>query len=268
VDIRSRNNLRELGRPDGPVLLLAHGFGCDQGMWRRILPRFIDRYRVVLFDHVGSGNSDIDSYDPQKYAAIDGYADDVLEICEALDLTDVTLVAHSVSSMMAVTAAARTSSRLVRLVLVAPSPSYIDDPATGYEGGFSSDDIDELLDSLDSNHLAWAAAMAPTVMGTPESPELEDELEVSFCRMSPVVARGFARVTFLTDVRATLARVPVPTLILQCTADALAPPSVGHYLHRTLPCSELVLMKATGHCPHVSAPEETTEAILAFLSAG
>ena len=267
TDVRVRNNVRERGRPDGPVLLFAHGFGCDQGMWRRILPRFVDEYRVILFDHVGSGGSDLDAYDAAKYSSIDGYADDILEICEALDLHDVTLVAHSVSSMMALTAAARAPERLARLVLVAPSPAYIDDPATGYEGGFSAGDIEELLSSLDSNYLAWSAVMAPVVMGNADTPDLGEELEESFCRMSPVVARGFARVTFLTDVRAILDRVSVPSLILQCADDVLAPVSAGRFLHEALPGSELVLMTATGHCPHVSAPTETADAITAFLAA-
>ncbi len=262
-----RNHVTITGRPDGPVMLFAHGFGCDQDMWRRVLPSFIEDYRVVLFDHVGAGQSDTAAYDRGKYATLDGYAQDLLEICRESDLRDVVLVAHSVSAMMAVVAAAAEPSRFSRLVLVAPSPSYIDDPATGYVGGFTREDIDGLLESLDRNYFAWAAAMAPMVMGNADSPGLGSELAGSFCRTNPEIARQFARVTFLSDTRPLLRAVTTPSLVLQCSDDLLAPVEVGRYVHEQLAGSTLVQLAATGHCPHVSAPEETAAAILDYLQA-
>ncbi len=260
-----RNHVRIVGSAAGPVLLFAHGFGCDQDMWNRVLPAFVGDYRVVLFDHVGAGHSDLGAYSKAKYSSLDGYAADLLEICDQLDLRDVVLVAHSISAMMAVVAAVAEPARFARLVLVAPSPSYIDDPATGYVGGFSRADIDDLLASLDANYLAWSAAMAPTVMGNPDSPELGEELAGSFCRTDPDTARDFARVTFLSDSRPLLARVAIPALILQCADDALAPVEVGRYLHEQLAGSTLAQLAATGHCPHVSAPGEAADAIRSYL---
>ncbi|MCC3282837.1 MULTISPECIES: alpha/beta fold hydrolase [Arthrobacter] len=266
TDVSTRNNVQILGNAAGPVVMFAHGFGCDQGMWHRMIPYFTDQFRVVVFDHVGSGGSDLNAYDPAKYATLDGYVSDLLEICDVLDLQDVTFVGHSVGAMMAVAAAASEPSRFSRLVLVASSPSYMDRPGDGYTGGFSEADIDELLVSLDSNYIVWAAAMAPMIMGNPDSPELHSELEGSFCRLDPAVARGFARVSFRSDVRDQLAEVQVPTLILQCSNDLLAPPHIGAYTRERMPASTLVQLKATGHLPHVSAPDETAEAILAYLS--
>lgn len=263
-----RNNITLSGRPDGPVMLFAHGFGCDQDMWRRLLPYFADDYRLVLFDHVGAGRSDAAAYDRAKYGSLDGYAADLLEICAALDLKDVTVVGHSVSAMISVIAAAREPSRFSRLILVAPSPRYTDDPSDGYVGGFSQEDIESLLDSLDSNYFAWAAALAPMVMGNPDEPELAEDLRGSFCRTNPSIARHFARVTFLSDTRAELGQVRTSSLILQCSDDLLAPPEVGSYLHRQLERSSLVHLQATGHCPHVSAPEATAGAIRQYLAGG
>ena len=265
-DVRARNFVTTAGDPDGPVLLFAHGFGCDQDMWRYLVPSFTDEHRVVLFDHVGAGRSDLTQYDPARYATLAGYADDLLELCTSMGLRDVTLVAHSISAMMAVSAAVQRPDLFSRLVLVAPSPCYVDDPADGYVGGFSRADIDELLASLDHNYFSWAAAMAPVVMGTPDSPELGEELTGSFCRTDPDIARDFARVTFLSDSRQLLPRLRTPALILQCTDDALAPLEVGEYLHARLAGSTLVRLAATGHCPHVSAPVETARAVRAFLS--
>lgn len=261
----ARNNVTVTGRPDGPVLMLAHGFGCDQDMWRRVLPAFTDTYRVVLFDHVGAGGSDATAYDPDRYATLEGYARDVVEICAEMDLHDVVLVGHSVSAMISAAAAAQAPDRIGRIVMVAPSPRYVDDPETGYVGGFSAEDIDELLTSMDSNYFAWAASIAPMVMGNPGTPELGEELTGSFCRTDPVLARQFARVTFLSDGRDLLPRVPVPALVLQCTDDALAPDEVGVYVADRIPDATLVRLRATGHCPHVSAPEETAEAIVSHL---
>lgn len=262
-----RNNITMTGREDGPVMLFAHGFGCDQDMWRRLLPYFADDYRLVLFDHVGAGHSDIGAYDRARYGSLDGYAADLLDICAALDLTDVILVGHSVSAMIAAIAAAREPGRFSRLILVAPSPRYTDDPATGYKGGFSCADIEGLLDSLDSNYFAWAAALAPMVMGHPDEPELAEDLRGSFCRTNPSIARHFARVTFLSDSRDILEHVHTKSLILQCSEDLLAPLEVGDYLHDHLADSSLVQLETTGHCPHVSAPEATAGAIRRYLAA-
>ena len=244
-------------------MLFAHGFGCDQNMWRLVTPAFEKDHRIVLFDHVGAGSSDLSAYDRDRYASLDGYAADVLEICRALDLTDVTFVGHSVSSMIGVLAAIEEPERFARLVLVGPSPRYVDDE--GYVGGFARADIDELLDSLDSNFLGWSSVMAPVIMGNPDRPELGDELTNSFCRTDPDIAADFARVTFLSDNRADLARVTVPTLVLQCSEDAIAPRAVGEYVHREVADSRLAVLDAVGHCPNLSAPEETIAAIKAFL---
>lgn len=265
--VANRNNVTMLGRADGPVMLFAHGYGCDQDMWRRLVPYFAADYRVVLFDHVGAGNSDLKAYDREKYGTLDGYATDVLEICEALDLDDVILVGHSVSAMIALIAAAREPERFARLILVAPSPKYTDDADDGYVGGFSNEDIEELLESLDSNYFAWAEALAPMAMGNPDTPEFAEELRSSICRTNPSIARHFARVTFLSDTRHVLPQVQCDSLILQCTDDLLAPVAVGSYVHQQLGHSSLVQLTATGHCPHVSAPEATAAAIVHYLHA-
>jgi sigma-B regulation protein RsbQ len=262
-----RNNVTVSGRADGPVMMFAHGYGCDQDMWRRILPYFSDTYRLVLFDNVGAGRSDIGAYDREKYGSLDGYAADLLEICDAMDLKDVILVAHSVSAMVGVIAAAREPERFSRMILVAPSPRYINDSASGYVGGFSQEDIEGLLASLDSNYFAWAEALAPMAMGNPEVPELSEELRSSFCRTDPSIASHFARVTFLSDTRTTLDKVGTDSLILQCSDDLLAPPEVGSYVHEHLERSTLIQLQAIGHCPHVSAPGSTAREILQYLSA-
>jgi sigma-B regulation protein RsbQ len=266
-NIIDRHHVTVSGRTNGPVLLFAHGFGCDQNMWRRVVPFFTDVYRVVSFDHMGSGSSDPAGYEQEKYSALDGYVTDLLQICEELDLREVVLVSHSVATMMAVLAAIAAPERFSRLVLVAPSPSYIDDPADGYIGGFTRDDIDGLLESLDSNYFAWSAALAPVVMGNPGTPGLAGELEASFCRTNPDTARTFARVSFLSDIRSHLRDVSVPALILQCSDDMLAPPTVGRYLHDRLRGSTLVHLSATGHVPQASAPAETALVIRRYLEA-
>jgi sigma-B regulation protein RsbQ len=263
VDVVARNNVTERGRATGPPMLFAHGFGCDQNMWRLVTPAFEDEYRVVLFDHVGAGGSDLSAYDRERYDSLDGYARDVLEICAALELTGVTFVGHSVSAMIGVLAAIAEPERFARLVLVSPSPSYIDDD--GYTGGFSRTDIDELLESLDSNFLGWSSVMAPAIMGNPDRPELGEELTSSFCRTDPDIASQFARVTFLSDNRADLARLAIPSLVLQCKDDAIAPRPVGEFVHRQIPDSRLEILDAVGHCPNLSAPEETVLAMKTFL---
>jgi sigma-B regulation protein RsbQ len=263
MDVIRRNNVKVSGRPDGPSMLFAHGFGCDQNMWRFVAPAFAATHRVVLFDHVGAGGSDASAYDRARYDTLHGYAKDVLEICRALDLERVVFVGHSVSAMIGVLAAVAEPDRFGALVLVGPSPRYIDEP--GYVGGFNRQDIDGLLESLESNYLGWSAAMAPVIMGNAERPELGAELTNSFCRANPEIAAQFARVTFLSDNRADLPRVTTRTLVLQCSDDVIAPRSVGEYVHREIPGSAFVHMKATGHCPNLSAPEETVAAIKAFL---
>ncbi|MFP5285309.1 MAG: alpha/beta fold hydrolase [Thermoanaerobaculia bacterium] len=245
-------------------MIFAHGFGCDQNMWRFVAPAFEDEYRVVLFDHVGAGQSDPAAWHPGKYASLQGYANDVLEICRELGLARAVFVGHSVSAMIGILAALQEPDRFEKLVLVGPSPRYIDDEGD-YVGGFTREDIDGLLESLDSNYLGWSTAMAPVIMGNADRPELGTELTNSFCRTNPEIAKHFARVTFLSDNRADLPKVRARTLVLQCSDDAIAPQSVGEYVHRQIPGSKLVLMKATGHCPNLSAPEETIAAIKDFL---
>jgi sigma-B regulation protein RsbQ len=263
VSVLERNNVHVLGNPAGRAMVFAHGFGCDQNMWRYVAPAFEADHRLVLFDHVGAGRSDLEAYDEQRYASLDGYADDVVEICRELDVTDGVFVGHSVSAMIGVLAAQRDPALFGRLILVGPSPRYIDDE--DYVGGFSREDIDELLESLESNFLGWSSAMAPAIMGNPDRPELGEELTNSFCRTDPDIAAQFARVTFLSDNRADLAGVGVPSLVLQTREDAIAPPAVGQYVHDHIPGSSFVLLDATGHCPNLSAPRATTEAIRAFL---
>ena len=263
MNVIARNRVRVSGVDDGRPMVFAHGFGCDQEMWRLVVPAFQPDHRVVLFDHVGSGRSDLSAYDPVKYNALDGYADDVVEICRELDLDDVVFVGHSVSAMIGVLAAARAPGLFGALVMVGPNPRYVDNG--DYTGGFSREDIAALLESLDSNHLGWSAAMAPVIMGNTDRPELTAELTNSFCRTDPDIARQFARVTFLSDNRADLPGVRVPTLVLQCSDDAIAPEPVGRYVHAQVPGSVFTQLAATGHCPHLSAPEETVAAIRDFL---
>jgi sigma-B regulation protein RsbQ len=264
TDVLTRNNVRVSGNGTRPMLF-AHGFGCDQQMWRFVTPAFEADYRVVLFDYVGSGKSDLTAWDPQKYSTLDGYAQDVIDICEALDLRDVIFVGHSVSSMIGVLAANRAPERFSRLIMVGPSPRYIND--TGYVGGFERADIEGLLDLMDRNYIGWANFLAPVIMKNDERPQLTEELRESFCSTDPKITRRFAETTFFADNRDDLPRVRIPSLIMQCSEDAIAPVEVGSYLHRTLPQSTLRMMKATGHCPHVSHPEETIEAIARYLSA-
>ncbi|WP_329791600.1 alpha/beta hydrolase [Lentzea sp. DG1S-22] len=263
MDIRHRNNVTVTGAAGGQTVVLAHGFGCDQNMWRLIVPALARRHRVVLFDYVGSGGSDLSSWTEERYSRLEGYAQDIVDICEELDLEQVVLVGHSVSAMIGVLAARMAPQRIGSLVMVAPSPCYIDD--ADYRGGFTAEDIDELLAALESNYLGWSSAMAPVIMGNPERPELGQELTNSFCATDPDIARVFARTTFLSDSRADLADVTVPTLVLECAKDVIAPREVGAFVHAAIPSSRLVTLDATGHCPQLSAPEATAEAILDFL---
>ena len=264
TDILRRNNVRVSGEGTQPMLF-AHGFGCDQNMWRYVAPAFEPDYRVVLFDYVGAGQSDVSTYDAARYASLDGYADDVLDVVHALDLRDVVFVGHSVSSMIGVLAATREPDRFARLVLIGPSPRYIDDDDPPYTGGFARADIDGLFEMMDKNFLGWANFLAPAIMKNPDRPELGEELTQSFCSTDPVMARNFATATFYADNRADLARVQTPSLILQCADDMVAPAPVGEYLHGRLAASTLRRMKATGHCPHMSHPDETIALIRDYL---
>ena len=264
MSVLARNNVTLSGVAHGQPMLFSHGFGCDQNIWRYVAPAFAAEHAVVLFDHVGSGGSDPSAYDFGKYSSLEGYSRDVLEICDELELTRVVFVGHSVSAMIGVLAASEEPERFDKLVMLAPSPRYVDDG--DYVGGFSREDIDALLDSLDANYLGWSEEMAPVFVGNSDRPELSDELRDSFCRLNPAIARQFARVTFLSDNREHLRNVSTHSLVLQCSEDEVAPGQVGEYVHRQLPKSEFVLMHATGHCPHLSAPDETIGAIRAFLT--
>ena len=259
----TRNDVRVSGVPDGRPIVFAHGYGCDQNMWRFMTPDFEVDHRVVTFDHVGFGHSDLSAYDPAKYNSLRGYAADVVEILRALEASDAVFVGHSVSAMIGVLAYRQAPELFGALVMVGPSARYVDDG--DYAGGFSREQIKELLDSLDANHLGWSAAMAPVIMANPDRPELAEELTNSFCRTDPDVARQFARVSFLSDNRRDLPGVTVPTLVLQCSEDVIAPESAGRYVHEHIAGSAFTQLSATGHCPHLSAPEETTAAIRAWL---
>lgn len=257
-----RHNVQVAGAGAVPMMF-AHGFGCDQTMWQHVAPGFADDHRTVLFDNMGAGGSDASAYDRDKYGTLGGYADDVIEICRALDLRGAVFVGHSISAMIGVLAAIRAPECFSRLVLIAPSPRYIHDD--GYVGAFSAADIEGLLGLLDSNFMAWSSMLAPVIMANPDRPALAGALRDSFCRTDPGIARQFARVTFLSDNRSDLPRLQTPSLILQCEEDAIAPVSVGEYLHHHLQHSRLVRLRATGHCPHVSAPGETAAAIRDYL---
>jgi sigma-B regulation protein RsbQ len=261
-DILSRNSVRVSGRGTQPMLF-AHGFGCDQNMWRFVAPAFEDDYRVVLFDYVGSGQSDLAAYDAARYSTLDGYAQDVLDVVHALDLREVVFVGHSVSGMVGVLAANREPERFARLILIGPSPRYVNDAP--YVGGFERGDIEGLLDMMEHNYIGWANFLAPAIVRNADRPELREELTASFCSTDPVIARRFAEATFLSDNREDLPRLAVPSLILQCSDDMVAPGEVGDYVHRHTPGSTLRVMRATGHCPHMSHPEETVELIKDYL---
>ena len=245
-------------------MMFAHGFGCDQNMWRYVTPAFEDTHRIVLFDHVGAGASDLKAYSREKYDSLEGYADDIIEIARELELTDIIFVGHSVSAVMGIMAAGKAPELFKSLILVGPSPSYINEG--DYIGGFTRSQIDELLVSLDQNHLGWSMAMAPVIMGNPERKELGEELANSFCRTDPEIAKHFARTTFLTDKRSILPDSTIPSLILQCSHDVIAPVEVGEYMHRNMPNSRLIVMKATGHCPNLSAPDETIAVMRDYLN--
>lgn len=257
-----RNNVNVSGAGTR-AMMFAHGFGCDQNMWTEVARTFEPDFRVILFDHVGAGGSDLAAYDPGKYASLDGYAADVVEIGRALQLTDAVFVGHSVSAMIGALATLKAPDMFSDLIMVGPSPRYVDDES--YVGGFSHEQVEELLEFLADNHLGWSAAMAPAIMGNPDRPELGERLANSFCATDPEIARQFARTTFFSDNRADLPQVSTRTLVIQCREDIIAPPCVGEYVHAHLPNSEYALLDATGHCPNLSAPAQVMAAIRAFL---
>jgi sigma-B regulation protein RsbQ len=262
MSVSRRNNINIVGTGT-KTMLFAHGYGCDQIMWRHFVRAFEDDYRIVLFDHVGAGRSDISQYSREKYGTLQGYADDVLEIIDAVSAGPVIYIGHSVSAMIGVLAANKRPAAFEQLIMVGPSPCYIN--SGEYIGGFSRSDIDGLLQTLSENHLGWSRAMAPVIMKNEERPELSNELADSFCRTDPEIAKHFARVTFLSDNRVDLASVSVPSLILQCSEDSIAPMEVGDFVHRSIPGSSLIRLRATGHCPHLSGPVETIRIIKEYL---
>ena len=262
MSVLARNNVQVSGHGHR-AMVFAHGFGCDQNMWRFVAPEFENEFKVVLFDHVGAGGSDLSAYNHAKYSALSGYAEDIVEIGRELSLKDAVFVGHSVSAMIGVLASIKAPGIFSQLILVGPSARYIDD--VDYVGGFSEKQIKELLEFLEDNHMGWSAAMAPSIMGNPDRPELGEELTNSFCRTDPDIAKAFARVTFTSDNRTDLPKVSVPTLILQCKEDIIASPEVGEFVHRQIPGSKMVVLDATGHCPNLSAPEEVVSAIQAFV---
>lgn len=262
TDTLKRNNVNVIG--SGPqAIVFAHGFGCDQHMWRFVTPAFLERYTIILFDYVGCGNSDYSAYNFERYDSLYGYAQDVIEICEALQLSSVIFVGHSVSAMIGTLVSLQMPGLFSKLIFVCPSPRYIND--SEYHGGFSQEDLQGLMDVMDNNYSGWANYLAPVVMQNPEMPDLTKELEKSFCAADPFITRKFARVTFFSDNRNDLQNLKIPVLILQCAEDAIAPDNVGDYMHQTISRSTLIKMKATGHCPHMSHPKETVDAITEYL---
>ncbi|MFL5772228.1 MAG: alpha/beta fold hydrolase [Flavisolibacter sp.] len=261
--ILTRNNVKISGKGSQPMIF-AHGFGCDQNMWRFITPAFQDDYLIILFDYVGAGKSDIASYHAEKYASLNGYAQDVLDICDALGVQDAIFVGHSVSSMIGLLAAVEKPEYFSQIIMVGPSPCYIN--KDGYVGGFEHRDIEGLLETMEKNYIGWANFLAPNIMANPERPELGKELTESFCSTDPVIAGQFAKATFFSDNRNDLSKLKTPSLILQCSEDIIAPNVVGEYLHKHLPGSQLRVMNAKGHCPHMSEPEETIGLIKEYLA--
>ena len=262
MDVLSRNNVTVVGE-GGPPVLFAHGFGCDQSMWRHVARPLSERGKVVLFDHVGAGASDLSTYDTSRHSTLNGYAEDLIEICEALGQGPVVFVGHSVSATSGVVAATLRPELFQQLALVCPSPRYIDAP--GYAGGFAEDDILELLDLMDKNQVEWAQGVSPLVMGEGRE-EDEDEWRRSVCRLDPEIAKQFARVTFLSDNRDDYRRVRTPTLLIECQEDALAPPAVGEWVHAAISESRRIVLPTSGHCPHMSAPEAVIAALTPFLA--
>jgi sigma-B regulation protein RsbQ len=261
--ISLRNNVKIIGKGN-TTMMFAHGFGCDQNMWRFITPAFEDKYRIILFDYVGAGKSDKAAYNSERYSSLQGYAQDVLEICNELQLSNIIFVGHSVSAMIGLLAAIEQPNVFQKFIMVGPSPCYLNDGA--YKGGFEKRDLEELLETMEKNYIGWANFLAPSIMGNKERPDLAEELTESFCSTDPLIARQFAEATFFSDNRNDLKKINIPSLILQCSEDIIAPKEVGEYLFHNLPKSTLRIMEASGHCPHMSAPEETISLIKEFMS--
>jgi len=264
-DVLHRNNVKTFGRGERHMLF-AHGFGCDQSMWRYITPAFENDYRITIFDYVGCGDSDLSAYNKERYSSLYGYAEDILDVCKAIGIGDAVFVGHSVSSMIGLLASLQSPQHFSKLVMVGPSPCYINHEEDGYKGGFTEPDIRDLLDTMDENYIGWANFLAPAIMGNDDRPELGEELKQSFCSTDPVIARRFAEVTFFSDNRADVKKAMHPSLILQCTDDIIAPVEVGQYLAKHMPQSTFRMMKATGHCPNLSAPDETAALIKEYLN--
>jgi sigma-B regulation protein RsbQ len=261
-NVLKRNNVTIIGEGE-QVLLFAHGFGCDQSTWKYIISYFSPDYKLILFDYVGSGKADHSAYDPIRYDSLQGYAEDIVDICKALKLENVIFIGHSVSSMIGALAAIRLPSAFKKLIFICPSPRYLND--TDYTGGFEEADLNDLFELMDDDYIAWAHATAPAIMGTPNQSLLGEELAESFCSMHPEIAKSFARITFLSDNRKDLANIPVQSITLQCSEDIIAPLFVGDYIKANTPNNTLLVLKTTGHCPHMSAPAETFAAIELFL---
>ena len=261
MSVLTRNNVHVEGK--GPPMVFVHGFGCDQAMWRLLAPHFAESHTCILMDLVGSGKSDLAAYDRQKYSTLQGYASDLCEVLAAVTSAPAICVGHSVSSMIGMLANIASPDQFLAQVMVGPSPCYINDG--DYVGGFQRSDIESLLETLESNYLGWSSNMAPAIMGAPDQPELGVELTNSFCRTDPEIAKQFARVTFLSDHRADRPKLQAPTLVLQCSEDLIAPRSVGEYLQKTIPNCTLRVIENVGHCPHLSAPSASADAIEQFL---
>ncbi|GAB3227789.1 alpha/beta hydrolase [Hymenobacter seoulensis] len=264
INVIKRNNVRIVGQ-GSRTLLFVNGFGCDQTLWRYIIPAFSQHFRLVLFDHVGAGLSDASAYNPAKYATLDGYAQDLLDICHFLDLKQTILVGHSVGAMIGVLAAIKEPEHFEQLLLLCPSPCYLND--ADYRGGFDRDDIDAMLAFMEQDYVGWADSFAQLIMGNPDRPTLATELIHSFCQNDPTIAKQFARVTFLADNRTDVKQVKTPCLLVQCAEDIIAPPEVGEYLKAAIPDATLITLPVSGHCPHISAPTETLQAMEDFMAA-
>lgn len=262
-EIMLRNNIHISGK-GSQAIIFAHGFGCDQNMWRFITPAFEKDHRIILFDHVGSGKSDQSAYDFEKYNSLEGYAEDLIKICEELNLENVIFVGHSVGSIIGAIASLERPDIFKKLIMIGPSPCYIN--KNGYFGGFSKEDIDELIETLESNYLGWSNYITPVIIGNPDKPEFSEELKNSFCSMNPKIAKHFAKVTFLSDNRDDLSRVLTPSLIIQCHPDVIAPLKVGEFVHESMPKSWYKLLDTSGHCPHLTAPNQVITAMKNFLN--
>lgn len=263
INVLKRNNVSVYGEGSTPIIF-AHGFGCDQNTWRYVADAFKKDFKVILFDYVGAGKSDLTAFDAERYSSLKGFAQDVLEICDELNINNAIFVGHSVSCMIGVLASLQQPSYFKQLILIGPSPRYIND--VDYTGGMERADLEALFEVMDSNYLGWSAMLAPVIMGNPDQPHLGEDLTNSFCSTNPEMARNFARVTFLSDNRADLPKLQVESLTLQCSEDVITPTPVGQYILENTPNNQMVLLEARGHCPHLSAPQEVIRSIKDFIN--